>query len=372
MGSPLRILHVVVNMNRGGAETLIMNLYRNINREKVQFDFLTCKKGVFDKEIRMLGGRVYRIPYITEVGKRAFSKGISNFLTMHPVYKIIHSHLDKMSGLVLQAAKKAKVPIRIAHSHNTESEGHYLAKLYKWYVGNLVKNTATHLYACSHAAAKWLFGKQSEQAYILRNGIETDKFQFSSQIRSTTRHELEIHENTFVIGHVGRFSNQKNHLFLLDIFAGIHKKLPNSLLVLVGDGLNRGKITKRIRELNLQKQVKLLGIREDIPALLQIFDVFVFPSLHEGLPVTLVEAQGAGLPCIISDRITVEVDMGMGLVQYLSLTDKPAWEGCIFKIAKNKQTREMSQNALIDKGYDIKQIAKQTESNYLNFKEQAI
>src|SRR5699024_10026938 len=131
-GGPLRILHVVVNMNRGGAETLIMNIYRNIDIDKVQFDFLTCKTGVFDQEIKMMGGRVYRKPYVTEVGQRRFAKEIRNFLEVHPVYKVVHSHLDKMSGLVLHAAKKANVPIRIAHSHNTESEGNYLAKIYKW------------------------------------------------------------------------------------------------------------------------------------------------------------------------------------------------------------------------------------------------
>ncbi len=359
-------------MNRGGAETLMMNLYRNIDREKVQFDFLTCKKGVFDEEIAMLGGRVYRIPYITEIGQKGFFNEIKNFLEVHPVYKIIHSHLDKMSGLVLHAAKKVNVPIRIAHSHNTESEGNYLAKIYKWYIGNYVKRSATHLYACSYDAAKWLFGNRSNQAHILRNGIEIEKFQFSAHVRTTTRHELEIHEDTFVIGHVGRFSHQKNHLFLLDTFADIHKELPNSLLVLVGDGVKRGEIIKRIRELNLQERVKILGVREDIPALLQAFDIFVFPSFHEGLPVTLVEAQGTGLPCMISDRITAEVDMNIGLVQYSDLTDNSFWIDHILKIADKKQTREICQEALLEKGYDIKQIAKQTESSYLMLEEQAI
>lgn len=370
MGSPLRILHVVVNMNRGGAETLIMNLYRNIDREKIQFDFLTCKSGVFDKEITLMGGRVYQIPYVIEVGHREFSNEIRNFLEVHPVYKIIHSHLDKMSGLVLHEAKKAKVPIRIAHSHNTESEGNYLAKIYKWSMGNYVKRSATHLYACSHDAAKWLFGNRSNQAHIIRNGIETEKFQFSSHIRATIRHELEIDDDIFVIGHVGRFSRQKNHLFLLDIFARVHKELPNSILLLVGDGIQKGEITKRIRELNLQKQVKMLGVREDVSSLLQAFDIFVFPSFHEGLPVTLIEAQGAGLPCMISDRITTEVDLDMGLVKYLELTDRSSWIDCIVKIAKQKRIRETPQATLLEQEYDIKQIAKQTASSYLRLEEQ--
>jgi glycosyltransferase involved in cell wall biosynthesis len=359
-------------MNRGGAETLIMNLYRNMDREKVQFDFLTCKKGVFDNEITQLGGRVFRIPYITEIGQRGFSNEVRKFLAKHPTYLIIHSHLDKISGFVLRSAKRENVPIRIAHSHNTESEGSHLAKIYKWYAGNYVNRSATHLYACSHAASRWMFGERSGQAHILKNGIDTEKFSFSSHIRDSTRHELGIHEDTFVIGHVGRFSHQKNHLYLLDVFAKVQKELPQSMLVLVGDGALRREIRKKIRALKLQKNVKLLGVREDIPALLQAFDLFVFPSLHEGLPVTLIEAQGAGLPCLISDRITTEVDMEIGLVKYLDLADQSNWTEHILNIAKTEQLREVHRGALSEQGYDIKHIAEQTQISYLALKDEAL
>lgn len=372
MGSPLRILHVVVNMNRGGAEMLLMNLYRNIDREKVQFDFLTCRKGVFDQEITMMGGRVYRIPYVTEIGQRGFSRELRYFLSTHSDYKVIHSHLDKMSGLVLWAAKKEGVPIRIAHSHNTESEGNHLVKMYKWYIGNYVNRSATHLYACSDAAAKWLFGHRSSQAELLKNGIDTDKFQFQAHVRTATRQALGIAKDAFVIGHVGRFSHQKNHMFLLNVFARVHKEFPFAVLLLVGDGELRDEITERIKALNIQNQVKILGVRADIPELLQAFDVFVFPSFHEGLPVTLVEAQGAGLPCIISDRITEEVDMGMGLVQYLPITEQSKWVHHMVQIIKKRESREISQETLLKRGYDIKQIAKQTESSYLMLEGQVI
>ncbi len=178
MGSPLRVLHVVVNMNRGGAETLIMNLYRNIDRTKVQFDFLTCKEGVFDSEIHEMGGKIHRIPYVTEVGHSGYVKELDLFFKEHPDYEIVHSHLDKMSGLVLRAAKKAEIPVRIAHSHNTQSEGGIGAKGYKWLVGRYINWNATHMFACSEVAAKWLFGSQAHKASILKNGIECDKFQF--------------------------------------------------------------------------------------------------------------------------------------------------------------------------------------------------
>src|SRR5690625_4425482 len=206
MDSPLRILHVVVNMNRGGAETLIMNLYRNINRSKVQFDFLTFKPGVFDTEIKNMGGRVHRIPYITDRGHIGFTQALSQFFKKQREYKVIHSHMDKMSGFILKFAKKAKIPIRIAHSHNTESEGGLLAKVYKWYGGSHILTSATHFYACSNKAATWLFKNKSKEAYILKNGIETNQFTFSPNARQTIRSELKLKKDTLVLGHVGRFS----------------------------------------------------------------------------------------------------------------------------------------------------------------------
>lgn len=372
MGDPLRILHVVVNMNRGGAETLIMNLYRNINKEKVQFDFLTCRRGVFDAEIIKMGGRVYQIPYITEVGPTAYAKEIDRFFTLNPAYQVIHSHLDKMSGLVLRSAKKAHIPIRIAHSHNTESEGGALAKLFKWYVGSYVNRSATHLYACSQAAAKWMFGTNARHAFILKNGVETEQFQFKEHVRERIRSSLNIHKDTFVVGHVGRFSEQKNHLFLLDVFASIHKQRPNTVLLLAGDGELREKIIERIRFLHLQNHVKLLGVREDVPALLQAFDLFMFPSFHEGLPVTLIEAQATGLPCVISDQITAEVDMGIECVKYLPITNPSIWVNHLLKMKEIPQPREVYDDALAKKGYDIKQIAKQVETSYLSHQVKAI
>lgn len=359
-------------MNRGGAETLIMNLYRNVNRRKVQFDFLTCRRGSFDAEIIKMGGKVYQIPYISEVGPKEYTKEIQSFLKLHPSYQVIHSHLDKMSGLVLHSAKKENIPIRIAHSHNTESEGGALVKLFKWYAGNHVKNAATHLYACSYAAAKWMFGTRAKQAIILKNGIETDQFQFSAHTRESIRRELNIDEDTFVMGHVGRFCHQKNHLFLVDTFASVHKHQPNTVLLLIGDGNLKEKVMERVRVYGVEEHVKFLGVREDVPELLQAFDIFVFPSFHEGLPVTLIEAQAAGLPCVISDQITTEVDMEIDLVQHLAITDQSIWVDHILKVSENKQPREIYQGSLEKQGYDIREIAKQVEFSYLSLKGEAI
>ncbi|WP_459500034.1 glycosyltransferase family 1 protein [Bacillus sp. C1] len=365
MGHPLRVLHVVVNMNRGGAETLIMNLYRNLDRSKVQFDFLTCKEGVFDDEIVALGGKVHRIPYITDVGHTGYMKTLNTFFASHQQYRIVHAHMDKMSGFVLRSAQKAGIPIRIAHSHNTSSEGGVAAKIYKWYAGKSIVPCSTHLLACSTAAARWLFADKAGIARILKNGIECDRFAFSSEIRKQVRDGLQIHQNTFVVGHVGRFAHQKNHSFLLDVFARLIKLKPDSILLLVGDGPLRLEIEKKVRDLSLKDNIKFLGMRSDIEKLLQAFDVFVFPSIHEGLPVTLIEAQGAGLPCIISDVITQEVDMGMNLVEYLSLNDKKVWIEKIERIAVRSLLRNMPGQALVKKGYDIKNIAELTQDFYL-------
>ncbi|QHE59826.1 glycosyltransferase [Rossellomorea vietnamensis] len=365
MGSPLRVLHVVVNMNRGGAETLIMNLYRNIDRTKVQFDFLTCKEGVFDSEILEMGGKIHRISYVTEVGHSGYVEELDMFFKEHSYYQVVHSHLDKMSGLVLRAARKADIPVRIAHSHNTQSEGGAGAKVYKWLVGQQIKRSATHLFACSNAASKWLFGNQADKAQLIKNGIEFDKFQFSFYIRNQVRAELQLNKDTLVLGHVGRFCEQKNHMFLLETFAEIHKKIPDSKLVLVGDGPLKGKINDKIRSLHLQQAVMVLGVREDIPYLLQAFDTFMFPSFHEGLPVTLIEAQGAGLPCYISETITDEVDMGNELVRFLPITNKSVWVEQIVNEKHTQTARNVSHTALTLKGYDIRKTAEDTEKSYI-------
>ncbi|MDQ0198788.1 glycosyltransferase family 1 protein [Neobacillus ginsengisoli] len=365
MGSPLRILHVVVNMNRGGAETLIMNLYRNIDRSKVQFDFLTCKEGVFDSEILKMGGNVHRIPYISDVGHFKYVNELDHFFSANNQYKIVHSHMDKMTGLVLRSAKRAGIPIRISHSHNTSSEGGFAARVYKWYIGKYILTSATNLFACSNKAADWLFTGKSNSAKILKNGIESEKFAYSPKIRKEIREELNL-TNQFVIGHIGRFAHQKNHHFLIEIFSNFSQINNDSVLILVGDGPLRVDIEKQVRDLNLVDKVKFVGIRSDIHRLLQAFDVLVFPSLHEGLPVSLIEAQGAGLPCLISDNISQEVDLGCNLVDFIPLTDLKQWVQKIKGIEPIGFNRRIASNSISIQGYDIKETAGNIEEFYLS------
>ncbi|MBT2657080.1 glycosyltransferase family 1 protein [Bacillus sp. ISL-18] len=364
MGGPLRILHVVVNMNRGGAETLIMNLYRNMDRSKVQFDFLTSKEGVFDKEIIELGGIIHRIPYINNVGHFKYLENLFNFFSSNKQYSIVHSHMDKMSGLILKTAKKAGIQFRISHSHNTNSEGGLLAKCYKWYAGGFIEKCATDLIACSSEASKWLFGRRTGDALILKNGIDYEKFKYSPIVSNNIRQELNLNNNELLVGHVGRFCHQKNHEFLLEIFSEIIKIRPNSYLLLVGEGPLKKSMEEKAEKNGLLNKVKFLGLRSDINHLVQAFDLMIFPSFHEGLPVTLIEAQGAGLPCLVSDSITKEVDIGAGLISYKNLNDSPKkWADeaiCLRKGLKDNS------RFLIEKGFDITQSAAWIQDYYTN------
>ncbi len=274
--------------------------------------------------------------------------------------------MDRMSGLILREAKKAGMPIRISHSHNTQSEGGLATKIYKWYAGQFINLNATNLVACSNSAGKWLFSEESKKALILKNGIEQELFTFSPKIRSQIREELKLDDGIFVIGHVGRFCHQKNHSMLIDIFARFNERHRNSILILVGDGPLRNEIERKIKNLNLVGKVRLLGIRSDIYRLLQAFDTFAFPSLHEGLPVSLIEAQGSGLPCLISDQISREVDMEDGLIEFLPLNDLYAWTNKLLEIALKRKVRFSNLIALSNKGYNIRETASRIEDFYLN------
>nr|WP_208414422.1 glycosyltransferase family 1 protein [Paenibacillus castaneae] len=352
-------------MNRGGAETLIMNLYRHIDRSKVQFDFLTCKSGVFDDEILELGGKIHRIPYLSEVGHNGYIQAMNQFFQEHASYKIVHSHMDKMSGFVLRAARLASIPFRIAHSHNTQSEGGFAAKLYKWYAGTNIARSATHYMACTNVAARWLFAGKAKAALILQNGIECDSFSYSAETRLEVRTELGIDDSTLVVGHVGRFAYQKNHTFLIDIFKELQKECLDSVLLLAGDGPLRLQIEQKVQALQLTNKVKFLGVRSDVERLVQSFDVVVFPSHHEGLGITLIEAQASGLPCLVSNHVTDEVDMGIGLIQFLSIKNTADYVKQITVLDKY-QSRIIPSDALAEKGYDIKQTAHLIADYYLS------
>ena len=357
MEKPIRILMINYKMQCAGIESFIMNIYRNIDRNKVQFDFLVHYEArqFYDDEIEALGGKIYRlfIKYIKDLNK---------FFGNHPEYKIVHGHMESFGIFYLRAAYLAGIPYRIAHSHiaqkNKGLKGAVKNVLNKGY-----KKYATALFACSEEAGEFIFGKNTEFK-VLKNAIDIDKFVYKEGVRKEVRNELQIQDDTFVIGHVGRFNEQKNHKFLVDIFKAIEERENNVLMLLMGDGNLKSSIEDQVHQLGLDEKVKFLGVRSDVDRIYQAMDVFVMPSLFEGLPVSGIEAQAAGLPCIFSDRITEKTKI-IDAVSFLPLENNiENWQNTILSYYQNYE-RQDEGNRIRNAGYDIKKQANELMQYYI-------
>lgn len=363
----IRVLHVLGGLARGGAETMVMNLYRAVDRSKIQFDFIihTDKRQDYYDEIIALGGRIYTIPKFD--GKNIFKlRSIwKRFFKEHPEYKILHSHVRSYASIYIPIAKKYGVKT-IIHSHST-NEGKGLNRLIKRIMEFPLRYQADYLMACSNEAGKWLYGAKACQKsnYIfIPNAIDTDKYLFSKETAENYRKIFGL-QGKFVLGHVGRFHEAKNHAFLLEVFAKVLEKRADAILLLVGDGGLRSEIEHKIRELKIENQVILTGSREDVPQLLQAMDIFVFPSRWEGLPVTVVEAQAIGLPCLISEKITTDVDLS-ALVKRLPIDDSNKWCEAILET----DTQKLNVIAEIKKaGFDVKDTAERLMEFYISIGE---
>ncbi len=355
----LRILQVVTYMGRGGLETMLMNYYRNIDRTKVQFDFLVHRefRADYDDEIESLGGKIYRAPRLNPYSAK-YRKFMKNFFAEHE-YTVVHSHLDCLAGIPLEFAKKAGVPVRIAHSHNANQprDLKYPIKLLQ---RRKIASTSTQCFACSGEAGDWMF--QGKAFTVVKNAIDLKKFEFDEDRRLAMRQKLGL-ENELVIGHVGRFYEQKNHEQLIDIFAEIIKQ-QNAKLLLVGKGPLEEKIKERVDAKGLADSVIFLGTRNDIPDLMQAFDVFVFPSIFEGLPLTLIEAQASDLPCVISDTIPNEVKL-TSLVEFVSLKATPQeWAKKVLEFSERGHRRSEQLCSIRAHGYDIIDVSYKLEKWY--------
>ncbi len=365
----IRVLHCVHGMNRGGLETFIMNVYRNIDRTKIQFDFLvhTDNKCDFDDEIISLGGKIFSIPS-RHSGLIKNRNALDKFFEEHKEYKILHQHSSSLSYIEpLKSAKKHNVPVRIVHSHSTREGGSFLHNyIHKWNQ-LFIDSYATLFFTCSDLAGKWMFSKKihkSDSYKIINNGIQTSNFVFNKEKRRNVRKNMGIYDK-FVMGHVGRLTYPKNHEFLIEVFNDFLKKEPNSILLLVGDGELRNLIKQKIKSLNLEDNIKLTGKRDDIADLLQAMDVFVFPSHFEGLPVTLVEAQAAGLPCVVSDNITKQVKITDN-IEYIKLTSPTStWVDKIIEIKENHVRRD-EEEYIVSAGFDIRTVANSLQEFYIN------
>ena len=361
----VRVLHIVTYMGRGGLETMLMNYYRQIDRSEVQFDFLVHREfeADYDAEIHELGGKIYHISRLIP-WSHSYRRKLKHFFQEHPEYKIVHVHQDCLSSVALQCAMECGVPVRIAHSHNSNQDRNWKYIVKRYYMKK-IPIYATDLLACSNAAGKWMFRENTFQ--IVHNAINIAKYKYSPEISRKVRKQFNI-ENKIVIGHVGRFNPQKNHEFLIDIFAECIKKNSNAVLMLVGDGEVRKKIQDKVNKLGINKKVIFAGVRTNVNELMQAMDLFVFPSLYEGLGISIIEAQAAGLPCVISNMIPSESIVTKNLVSVMQLSDSTLnWADHI--LSRVIEERRDCSEEIIKAGYDIETASKNLEEFYLKIYE---
>lgn len=354
----IRMLHIVGSMSPSGIGNFIMNLYRNIDRSRIQFDFIVHEHRdvSFDGEIREMGGRLF---YVT----RKSVSPTRNFMEIKRIvrdggYDVVFRHTDTATvALDLLAAKLGGAGHRIPHSHSTSTPNVKMHRLFQPFLNAV----GTEYYACSQDAGKWLYGHHGFE--VILNGIAVDSFAFDADIRRRVRKREGLEDN-LVFGHVGNFLPVKNHLFLLEIFAEILKKEPAARLMFVGDGELREEIEKKSEALSIKKQVLLMGVRNDTPQLLQAMDLFFFPSKYEGMPIALVEAQAAGLPCLVSDTVTQDVAV-TGLVHKLSLeAGVRDWADKALILAR-ETVREDTGAQIRAGGFDVKELAAGYEKRFL-------
>lgn len=363
---PIRVLNLFTIMDRGGAETMVMNYYRHIDRTKVQFDFLVHReqRGAYDDEIETLGGRIYHLCPIYPQNFARYKRDLRGFFQAHPEYKIIHSHMSELGYFAFREAEQQGVPVRICHAHNAP-HGFDAKMIVRTYFKKRMMPHLTHLFMCGEESGKWLYGEKNKSRFImLNNAIDAASYTYDLSKREELRRQLGLADE-LVIGHVGRFNPQKNHPFLLDIFAALLKKESNAVLLLVGGGEGMSQIREKAQKLGIAEHVHFLGVRSDVADLMQAMDVFVFPSLYEGLPVTMVEAQAAGLPCIISDKVPPECILTEGLVDVMPLSASPgAWAEKI--LAKRAIPRTDRRAEIAAHGFDITTEAVKLQEFYLN------
>lgn len=364
---PIRVAQIIGKWLGGGVEAVVMNYYRHIDRSKIQFDFI-CDEDSTNipyQEIEELGGKVILIPPYQKIFK--YQKELCKVLK-NGGYRIIHSHINTLSIFPLYAAKRVGVPIRIAHSHSTTNKKEWKKNLLKQILRPFSKIFATDYMCCSELAGRWLFGDKEYNkgnVYLLNNAIDLDKFKYDEKVRKEKRKDLNISDDTLVIGHVGRFVEQKNHRFLIDIFNEVHKENENSILLLAGQGPLMDEMKEKVIKLGLEDNVKLLGQRKDINELYQAFDVFCLPSLYEGLPVVGIEAQATGLLCVFSDDMTKETKI-LDSTIFLSLEQSNRkWADYVLNDFKTYKRKDVK-NEIIDSGFDIIKESKLLEKTYEN------
>lgn len=366
---PMRVLQVIGAMDRGGAETLIMNLYRNVDRTKVQFDFLVNENKVcdYDSEIESLGGRLFRIPRYKIANYLEYKASCKAFFDSNP-YKVVHGHIGLPASIYLREASRSGA-FTIAHSHAQNyplSPGEIVFRI----CSLPVRREADYFLACSQDAGRDRFGDKivaSSSFHVLKNGVDAENMAFDSNRRSLIRAELDIDEGAPVFGHVGRLTEVKNHKFLLDVFEIVHHAVPSSKLLLVGKGELENELRKIVEVKGLSDSVLFVGLREDVSSLLSAMDVFLFPSFSEGLSCAVIEAQTSGLPVLLSTGVpesaailpsAERLDLSMGA---------PVWaKRALGMFEEHRDSdRGSAKLSVLDAGFDIKESASWIQELYL-------
>ncbi len=371
MSEPIRILNLFTIMNRGGAETMVMNYYRKIDKSKIQFDFLVHRnqKGAYDDEIEAMGGRIYRMCPIYPQNFKKYKKMLQDFFNEHNEYKIIHSHMSELGYFAFKEADKRGINAKICHAHNAphaknESLSEKIKHIMRDYFKLRIRKYTDYMFVCSQEAGNWLFSEKNKDKFIMmNNAVDAEKFSYSKSHRNQIRQELNL-KDEFVILNVGRFNLQKNHSFLIDIFNEIQIKHPNSKLLLAGNGELENEIQQKVKKLNLQNKVMFLGLRDDVHKILSASDVFLFPSLYEGLPVTMVEAQCSGVKCFISQSIPQQCVLTDNVTALNLDLDAEKWADEILKF-KDGYERISQYKNIVNKNFDISSNAKWLEEFYL-------
>lgn len=367
---PFRVLQITSGMDMGGIETMVMNLYRHMDRQKIQFDFVEYgdKIWYYDPEIEELGGRIYRFPG----GRSGFSGRMQAYRELfrtHPEYTVIHTHASSVTGTILSTdrmAKKCGIPTRILHSHTSQPEHPFSVAGARHFIQKYLNNgLVTDMFACSQTAGAFMYGKRvfEKRGTLIHNAIDPARYTFSPETRRRMREEFHL-DDCLVMGHVGRFDYPKNHEFLVEIFAALYRIRPDSRLLLVGIGEHMDAIREKVSNLGLQDKVVFAGLRRDVADVMQAMDVFVMPSRYEGLPLVSIEAQGAGLPCVFSENVTREVSVTPN-TQFCSL-EKPAdvWAEIILNSLEGFERRDTTA-LLAQAGYDIRLVAQHLQEFYL-------
>lgn len=365
----IRILHVIDKLSfNSGVCSILMNYYNVMDDNKVKFDFIVHEETpeYFKQKLAERGSKLYQMPELKISNLVKYIMALNVFFKKHKEYKIVHGHIANAAIFYLSSAKCHGVPIRIIHSHNSKGADTYKKRIRNFILNLPIKYLANSYFACSNKAADYLFGEKfikHNKIYILNNAININKYSFNLNIRNDLRNKMNLN-NAYVIGHVGRFCNQKNHNFLIDIFYEIHKVNKKTILMLIGGGELENIIRKKVDNLNLNDSVIFMGIRYDVNELLQAMDVFILPSLFEGLPVVGIEAQVAGLPCVFSSDITKEADI-TGNVDFIGLNEGvEIWSNKILSLYGKK--RAIDKNKIEQSGFSIDKQSEYLYNYYLD------